>query len=96
MNEQSRQDHNKSKGQTKQPERAAVAARDPRSGAVNRPGFDLGGAVDDAKSDDKSRNKSSKVQAQDAVDEHASMMTGGSQIEAEGKAGFDVSNLRRA
>jgi hypothetical protein len=41
--------------------RRKVAARDPEQGARNRPGFDLGGAVGDAKPRDHSRADSSRV-----------------------------------
>jgi hypothetical protein len=62
MNEKTPHDHNKSKGRPRQPDRAAVAARDPGPGSKNRPGFDLGGATGES----DPRNPTAQVQ--DAVE----------------------------
>jgi hypothetical protein len=96
MNKRSQQNHSKSESQTMQTDRAAIAARDPGPGAKNRPGFDLGGAVGDAKPDDKSRIENSTVQAQDAVEEQASRLTSGSQSKAEGKIDRKPGKMRSA
>ncbi len=61
--------------------RAAVAARDPKPGATNRPGFDLGGAVSDAKPEH--RTKREPERSQDIV--KPGQMTGDAQPEAERK-----------
>ncbi len=63
MNAKSLRYRNKPKGRIKKPDPATDAARDPQPGATNRPGFDLGGAVGDAKPDDKSPT----LQARDTV-----------------------------
>jgi hypothetical protein len=48
MNRRAESDPNKP-ATARRSDRAAIAARDPAPRAVNRPGFDLGGAVGDAK-----------------------------------------------
>jgi hypothetical protein len=55
------------KARIKKSSRAKVAARDPAPGSKNRPGFDLGGAVGDAKPDAKNRSQKSKTQSRAAV-----------------------------
>ena len=70
-----KRDRNKPKG-GKKAKRATVAARDPRAGARNRPGFDLGGAVGDAKPDDKRSVKRPTEPARDAVSGKPAKATG--------------------
>ena len=76
MKKKSLRDRNKPKG-GKKPDRATVAARDPQPGARNRPGFDLGGTVGDAKPDDKRSVKSPTVPARDALSGKSARATGG-------------------
>ena len=75
MNKKSSRDRNKPKD-GKNAKRATVAARDPRAGARNRPGFDLGGAVGDARPDDKRSVKSPTEPARDAVSGKPAKATG--------------------
>ena len=67
MTKEVRGDRSKPEVRTEAPDRGTVAARDPGSGAKNRPGFDLGGAVGDAKPDYKDHVRNSTMQGQDAV-----------------------------
>ncbi|WP_291862302.1 hypothetical protein [Bradyrhizobium sp.] len=67
MTKQPRQPSGKPKVRTEAPDRAAAAARDPDSGAKNRPGFDLGGAVGDAKPDQRDHARNSTIQGRDAA-----------------------------
>ena len=79
MSEKSRPNHNKSK---EQPNRATVAARDPKPGAVNRPGFDLGGATGEAKPDDENHIQSSTMRGHDAVNDKARKPAGADRVAA--------------
>ena len=63
MNAKPSQYRNKPKGRIKKPDPATEAARDPQHRATNRAGFDLGGAVGDAKPDEQSPT----LQARDTV-----------------------------
>lgn len=82
MSEKSGQDHNKSKGQPKQRDRATVAARDPKPGAVNRPGFDLGGATGESKLDDKNHIQSATMRVHDAVNDKPRKAAGANRVTA--------------
>lgn len=72
MNEKPRRNRN----QPKEPSPATVAARDPKPGAVNRPGFDLGGATGDAKPNDKNSAKRSTAKAHDVATDTLDRMSG--------------------
>jgi uncharacterized protein YjbJ (UPF0337 family) len=96
MSKDPRRDRNKPKGQTAKPDRAAAVARDPAPGATNRPGFDLGGAVGDAKPDHKHRIERAPVQAQDAVKEGAGKVAGDARLEAEGRPRKAAGKMRSA
>ena len=64
------------------------AARDPGPGASNRPGFDLDGAVGDAKPDDSDQTKSFTVPTPEVVKQAASKVTDGVRhAESKRKAG---------
>jgi len=76
MTKQSRRDGSKPEVRTEAPDRATAAARDPGSGAKNRPGFDLGGAVGNAKPDDKDHARNSTMQGKDVVKKEAIRATG--------------------
>ena len=84
MNEKPLRDR-RPEGRISKSERARVAARDPEPKAKNRPGFDLGGAVGDAKPDDKNRVKKSTMQSQDAVKKKAGRALGVAKIETQGR-----------
>ncbi len=76
MNEKSSRNRNRSKDQQGNIDRAVVAARDSKPGAINRPGFDLGGATGDAKPDNKTRIKHSTVKGKGDVKEEAGRVIG--------------------
>ena len=94
MNEGSVRDRDHRQAQIKKP--ARVAARDPALGAKNRPGFDLGGAVGDAKPDDKNRTNSSTEQARSARKKEARNVAGDARIKAKGKADYAAGRVRSA
>ncbi len=69
--------------QAGKPGRKAVAARDPEPGAKNRPGFDLGGAVGDAK-------PTTSIQLSHGAAQRANAMTVLSRSWAEAAVSFEV------
>lgn len=72
-----------------------MAARDPKPGARNRPGFDLGGATGDAKPDSQQRINST-VQPQDSLKKEGEKAPGDAQFKAKDKVYNATGKVRSA